>query len=280
VLKPNFMDCTMYQLIARGNEHGHVVYHGAEQFPHWHSDLEIFLVESGGVTIELGITMVYVPRGSMCFIPSNVVHTFLSSEKETVFVNARLPLQWLLAYELDDFFKTGYLVKASPKLSGAFKELVFTPYTKLNELFAKAKLLEIATLLLSGGESILQSIGTDNIKHGTDLTVEIQEFIERGVDQNITLSDLATHLGISESYCSTLVKQQTSFNFKEYVNYVRLREAEKLLRATNLKVSDICFTAGFNSVPSFNRNFKNFKGVSPSEFRKHAQGKSATKTPP
>lgn len=276
MIKPNFMDCTMYQLIARGNEHGHMVYHGTEQFPHWHSDLELFLVESGSLTIELGTTMVYVPRGSLCVVPSNVVHTFLSSEKATVFVNARLPLQWLLAYELDDFFKTGYLVKASAKLSQVFKELVFTPYAKLNELFAKAKLLEIATLLMSGSEHILQRIDTDNIKHDTDLTLEIQTFIERGVDQNITLSDLANHLGISENYCSTLVKQQTSFNFKEYVNYVRLREAEKLLRATNLKVSDICFSAGFNSIPSFNRNFKNFKGVSPTEFRKYAQGNGNT----
>ncbi|WP_394331162.1 helix-turn-helix domain-containing protein [Draconibacterium orientale] len=43
-----------------------------------------------------------------------------------------------------------------------------------------------------------------------------------------------------------------------------------MLRETNIPISDICFAAGFNDVPHFNRTFKKIKGQSPNNYRNNS----------
>ena len=80
-------------------------------------------------------------------------------------------------------------------------------------------------------------------------------------------SDMARELGTSESVVTKLVKAKFGKSLPQLLNEKRVGEACELLRQTDVSISEIAWQAGFNSLPSFNRVFKDIMGMSPSEYR-------------
>lgn len=86
---------------------------------------------------------------------------------------------------------------------------------------------------------------------------------------------VARRLGINENYLSRIINQEYGRRFTEIINAYRIREAEKMLcEQPGTSITGIAFAVGFNSIPSFNRVFKEMKGMSPRQFRArhHASG--------
>jgi AraC-like DNA-binding protein len=79
--------------------------------------------------------------------------------------------------------------------------------------------------------------------------------------------DLARLIKVSEQTVSRVLNQHLGQNFSEYVNSFRLEEAKRRLASENSAVNVIAFTAGFNSIASFNRVFKQATGLSPTQYR-------------
>lgn len=66
---------------------------------------------------------------------------------------------------------------------------------------------------------------------------------------------------------SRYFKNRTEKTFTQYVNEVRITNAQKLLINSNLKINDICNQCGFNNLTYFNRTFKDLNNISPRKFR-------------
>lgn len=81
------------------------------------------------------------------------------------------------------------------------------------------------------------------------------------------LEDVAKHIGFSNYYFSRTFKKITDCSFTEYVTQQRIRHAQQLLSDSAQSITDIAFSSGFKSISTFNRVFKEHKGLSPSEFR-------------
>jgi AraC-like DNA-binding protein len=64
-----------------------------------------------------------------------------------------------------------------------------------------------------------------------------------------------------------MFKKGTGVNFTEYVSRVRIESARNLLLNPNLRISEIAYQVGFQSLTHFNRVFKKVVGESPTEFR-------------
>ena len=79
--------------------------------------------------------------------------------------------------------------------------------------------------------------------------------------------ELARELGASETTVSRIVNLHFGKSVPQLLNEKRVAEACQLLKQTAAPVSVIAGQVGFNSVPSFNRVFKESVGVSPSEYR-------------
>ena len=86
--------------------------------------------------------------------------------------------------------------------------------------------------------------------------------------EELSLQLLAERFFISPYYLSRFFKEVTGFAFVEYVNSVRVKEAMKLLEATNLKASLIARKVGFGSVTHFGRVFRQVTGHPPLFYRK------------
>ena len=87
-------------------------------------------------------------------------------------------------------------------------------------------------------------------------------------DSSLSLCQIATEQKQTESYISTLFKEQMGMTFSEYVEHLRLQEACQLLRETDLAIVEIAALVGYNSDKSFRRAFKRAHGIQPTSFRK------------
>ncbi len=100
-------------------------------------------------------------------------------------------------------------------------------------------------------------------------------YLHRHYAEPITLDGMAGRFHLNASYFSSLFRQTTGHTFKSYLVSLRLRNACRLLVNTDLSVTDICFSCGFESYSHFMRTFKAHHQISPLQFRRrHSAGQT------
>lgn len=103
------------------------------------------------------------------------------------------------------------------------------------------------------------------------ITSFVFDYLEQHYAHDITLDMMADKLNITRSYLSTYFKEKTGTYFVDYVNLIRVSRAKELLSCSDVKIQDAAARVGYQNINSFNRMFKKFTGVTPSEFRKVEQ---------
>ena len=93
-------------------------------------------------------------------------------------------------------------------------------------------------------------------------------FIIDNSKEEISIQSVSDMCNISYSYFSRIFKQITKHSFSEYLNYVRISEAEKLLLSTDLSMTEIAIQTDFSTPSYFIQQFKLHKFISPKQFRK------------
>ncbi len=94
-----------------------------------------------------------------------------------------------------------------------------------------------------------------------------RSFIEKHSGEELSLRKVAKASNINANHLSEKFKQVTGVNFVDYVAGTRFEKARDLLRNSNLRISEIAFAVGFQSLSQFNRVFKKRCGKSPTQFR-------------
>ena len=98
--------------------------------------------------------------------------------------------------------------------------------------------------------------------------LQILQYCTAHYKENITVHSVAETLHISRSTVSHIFSSRLSINFCDYINSLRLIEAEQLLKNKNYSITEISYLCGFSTIRTFNRAFLKRYGVSPSDFRK------------
>lgn len=98
---------------------------------------------------------------------------------------------------------------------------------------------------------------------------QVAEYVMAHYVHNITLDEIAGHIGMNRSAFCTFFKRKKGITFSQFVTNYRLETASELLRSTQKQVSEICFAVGFNDIPHFIRVFTSAYGVSPTKYRKN-----------
>jgi len=106
-------------------------------------------------------------------------------------------------------------------------------------------------------------------KSETDIITKfVMEYVEAHYGEDLSLDVIAGKLGITGPYLSTYYKEKTGTNFSDYIFSVRMNKATEMLRETDLKIQEIASLVGYYTVASFNRVFKRYAGITPSEYRR------------
>ena len=95
-----------------------------------------------------------------------------------------------------------------------------------------------------------------------------RRFITDHSNDELSLAAVAHVVNMSASYFSEKFKQATGMKFVEYVARTRIEKARNLLQNPNLRICEIAFEVGFQSLSRFNRVFKTYTGQSPTETRR------------
>jgi AraC-like DNA-binding protein len=90
-------------------------------------------------------------------------------------------------------------------------------------------------------------------------------------DSELSLSLIEQKTGISQRLISESISEKFNCNVKTYINQIRINEARRLLKDTDLNISEIAYKVGFSSPSNFNRVFKKLIGISPTEFLQKEQ---------
>jgi AraC-like DNA-binding protein len=94
-----------------------------------------------------------------------------------------------------------------------------------------------------------------------------KDYILEHQTEDLSLGQVARAVNTSSFYFCKIFKQSTGINFTEYVSRVRIERAKNLAINPNLRISEIAFEVGFQSLTHFNRVFKRITGASPTEYR-------------
>jgi len=92
-------------------------------------------------------------------------------------------------------------------------------------------------------------------------------YIQEHQTEELSLSQVAKAVNMSSYYFCKMFKKIAGINFTDYVARVRIEKSKNLLLNPNLRVSEIAFEVGFQSLTHFNRVFKKILGQSPTEYR-------------
>lgn len=99
------------------------------------------------------------------------------------------------------------------------------------------------------------------------MVTRAKEFIEERQAEDLSLTDVARAVNASTFYFCKVFKKSTGINFTDYVSRVRIEKAKNLALNPNLRISEIAFEVGFQSLTHFNRVFKRITGMSPTQYR-------------
>lgn len=157
-----------------------------------------------------------------------------------------------LGVELDpEQTKTAYL--ATPVISQKKLEAV----TSLLSIFADH-------LTIKANQIAVQSANAE-----PPVITRAKQFIRDHHTEDLSLGQVAQAMHTSVFYFCKLFRKATGLTFTEFVSRTRIEKAKNLLLNPNLRISEVAYEVGFQSLTHFNRVFKKITGESPTEYRGH-----------
>lgn len=239
---------------------------------HYHDEHELYYMAKGSTTYYIGDKIFRIQQGNFVFIPKGILHKTDYEENDN---NERI-----LMYFSDMIF-TNELQDVKEELSNCrviYIEEKLQPY--FEEMFCKIEAEEqrddkYKSLLLNLyiTEVLVQlcrlKLNFKPVLSGTDQTIYlISKYISTHFHEPMSLSELSHEFAMSESHLSRKFKAHTGIGINEYITYVRITNAERLLRETDSTITQIAAQCGYSDSNYFSTVYKKIKGVTPQKCRK------------
>lgn len=121
----------------------------------------------------------------------------------------------------------------------------------------------IQLLMIPSGNALPEN----HQKHHLVTIERAKEFLFENFHRDISLLELSRHCYVSIFHFSRLFKQFTGYSPYQYLRKIRLQHAARLIRTTDLPITDICFQSGFNRLDYFSTAFAKRYNVTPSKYK-------------
>lgn len=138
---------------------------------------------------------------------------------------------------------------------------------KLTKVDEHESWIEAAQYLFDVSVVIFDLLGNTEQVLSDKALQRVKDYISDNLFKDLALTNLAEIGGFNASYLSRLFKQNVGVSISDYIYQKRMELAVDLLINTNQKIQDIGIKAGYPSAQSFTRAFRNYKGISPIEYR-------------
>lgn len=105
-----------------------------------------------------------------------------------------------------------------------------------------------------------------------ELVKKVKDMFDVNYNKSIELSSISKELGVSKNHLVRLFKQYSSLTPAQYITKLRVTKAAELLTKKDMKILEIAYMTGFNSLSNFYRCFKIQTGYTPNKYRKSRGG--------
>lgn len=186
------------------------------------------------------------------------------------------------------FLQTGQVFRKPPTLAQFQRTLKLAeqwdlqvPREELEELYfqtrvvtprqyeSMVRLLEIFAQHLS---MISNQVVVQHENAAPPMITKAKAYIQEHQAEKLSLGQVARAVNMSSYYFCKLFKRVVGINYTDYLARVRIEKAKNLLLNPNLRISEIAYEVGFQSLTHFNRVFKKVQGQSPSQYRARLAG--------
>lgn len=235
----------------------------------WHEELELQMVISGQMTVNVEGTQYQLKTNDLLLINSNQSHATQASKPGVLAIRTHIDPAFFdeqgLNLEDGQFQLHSSLIPVNPVYAG-LRSAIAALYLAKTEFDQNSACFRLADLLYHHFFTATQSSKTGKTQQRSQLE-NLAAYIEKNYQKPLTLGKLANRYGYSRPYFSKICKQQFGIPLKEYLTRERLRHSVNDLNDTNLKISTIAYQNGFAELKSFNQAFKKHFGITPSVYR-------------
>ena len=224
----------------------------------------LHLIESGKGTIERNGTVTPLSAGEAFLIKPGETTTYRADKDEP------WTYYWISFH--GEFAKT-LIERTTNRLCMPYQK---SGLVALKNAFSQtiqnenADMVGILRLLFNVLDSIKTQETTAKKSENTDAVALAMRYMESNYHLDIDVQSLASQLGFSRAYFSTLFQKNTGETPYHYLTKLRITRAQTYLQSSALSVEEIAYSVGFSSLQRFSEMFKKECGVSPLQYRKSA----------
>lgn len=244
------------------------IFHPSREFcyclPHWHENIELlhFFSES---RVICGRTAYDVKPGDITVFSSNALHSIPKDAAgcyECLIVDSKFCFDNGIDVAAIDFECVVRDSEAGQLYSRAVEEISAQQSgERFGAAGVKAAILTLMVKLCRGWSHPSAERETGSIVR------RAIGYINSNLTRPMTVDEIAGNVSVSKYYLCREFRRETGFTVVRYINDLRCREAERLLRGTSGSVGEIARSCGFDNVSYFTRTFKAVTGFTPSEIR-------------
>lgn len=247
---------------------------------HYHDSYEIYYLCEGERYYFINDKCFRVKKGSLVFINEYDIHytTAMSDAGyERFLINFKK--EFLKGTENSEdmdllacFGKGVHIIEFNLKqqqyIEALFEKMTEEFYNKAEGymMYLKSSLTQLLIMINRYGRLGDESQGYMNSTHKT--IAEITGYINNNFFEDISLKSISEKFFISPYYFSRTFKKVSGLSFIDYLNSVRIKEAQKLLIRTDKNITQISEDVGYKSTTHFDRIFKKIIGMSPLAYKK------------
>lgn len=263
---------------------------------HHHPELQLAYILEGTGDLFIGDSITSFSPGDLFLIGSNQSHLFKSDsayfEKDSDKKSQSIAVFFHEQSLGDGFFEISEMSLIRHLIERANRGIKFSSDVaesigpRMEQLLSKSgfpRFIEIISILYklaeSGKYEYMAEVSSPHPPSDQESkrANDVINYILTHYKEDIELKTIAGIANYSKAAFCRFFKQRTRKTFSQFLNEVRISHACKLLRKTDLNISQICYESGYNNISNFNRQFKKNTGLTPREYvQKYEQSFNTT----
>ena len=256
-------------------------------YEHSHNFYEIFYLKTGSCVYTVNNNLHHLSAGELFIVTPGDTHAthyegLVPCERIALYCDLdSLPEQFVEKHDSirENFSHSGKVIiakKGIEKIESLLENMLEENNIpdKYSYDFLSIQLLALLLQIQRNGIFVYDQMKPfSELSIGTDIENALR-YVAKNYSLAITLDDVAAEINLSPTYLSKKFKKVTGLTFKEYVNYIRIRQACQMLITTDDNITKISINCGFNSSNYFKDCFRRIVGISPRSFKKQARNHS------
>lgn len=244
---------------------------------HWHSEYELIYIVDGEFILTINDKSYNLKKGDSALILDGIIHGGHGKEAiyecivfDYIHICQKNYVEFSSTIDFFQKMESPIIFSENPTESRKKVEELF-------EIFRTKKINDFSKLQIFGCIFSITGIVLENNLCEADISNKkdkniyrlkgVLSYIKQHYSENITLSELAENAGLNEKYLCSLFKQLTGKTPIDYLIYYRIQCACEQLIFTNLTITEIALSCGFNDISYFVKQFKKLKNTTPFKYR-------------